>query len=202
VPGKYDLNVLESLLAEDVQASFDIAYDLSELGLLTSFKGNLAAIITSTSSPMFLEKESEDASSLLDDFRDLLPQAILLKENRGGSRVFDLRTDSLDEVPALLGETVNSVGVGDVYSAVFVSMLGAGTFEAAWKAARAATCYAQTTYPEDFKRDVQRSLALSIDQMRGLGGTVLPWHARPNFQILLDDNYSGRLTTTILAGCH
>lgn len=182
-PGKYDLAVLQSLLAENVQASLDIAYDLPDLELVAPFRGNLAAIITSTSSPMFLEKASEDASGLLDHLRNLSPQAILLKENRGGSRAFDLRTDSVDEVPALLGETVNSVGVGDVYSAVFVSILGVGVFDAAWKAARAATCYAQTTYPDDFKRDVQRSLALSVEQMRGLGGTVLPWHARPDFQI-------------------
>lgn len=182
-PGKYDLTVLKSLLTKDVQASLDIAYDLPDLEPLTLFKGSLTAIITSTSSPMFLEKASEDSSSLLDHLRGLLPQAILLKENRGGSRVFDLRTDGVDEVPALLGDTVNSVGVGDVYSAVFVSMFGTGVFDAAWKAARAATCYAQTTYPDDFKRDVQRSLALSVDQMRGLGGTVLPWHARRDFQI-------------------
>ena len=182
-PGKYDLPTLKTLLAEDVQANFDIAYDLPDIEPLTPFKGKLAAIITSTSSPRFLEKASEDVSNLLDDLRNLSPQAVLLKENRGGSRVFDLLTDSVDEVPALLEETVNSVGVGDVYSAVFVSMLGAGVFDAAWKAARAAACYAQTTYPDDFKRDVQRSLALSIDQMRGLGGTVLPWHARQNFQI-------------------
>jgi nucleoside 2-deoxyribosyltransferase len=182
-PGKYDLAFLKSLLAEDVQASLDIAYDLPDLEPLTPFKGSLAAIITSTSSPMFLERASEDASGLLDQLRGLSPQAILLKENRGGSRVFDLHTDGVDEIPALLGETVNSVGVGGVYSAVFVSMLGAGVFDAAWKAARAATCYAQTTYPDDFKRDVQRSLALSVDQMRGLGGTMLPWHARPAFQI-------------------
>jgi nucleoside 2-deoxyribosyltransferase len=182
-PGKYDLTVLNSLLAEDVAASFDIAYDLPDFEVLSSFKGNVAAIITSTSSPLFLEKASENVSGLLDDLRNLSPQAILLKENRGGSRVFDLQNDGVDEVPALLGETVNSVGVGDVYSAVFVSMLAAGVFDAGWKGARAATCYAQTTYPDDFKRDVQRSLALSTDQMRGLGGTVLPWHARPAFQI-------------------
>lgn len=182
-PGKYDLAVLRSLLAEDVQASFDIAYDLSDLEPLSFFKGNLAAIITSTSSPMFLQKASEDVSGLLNDLHALSPHAILLKENRGGSRVFDLRTDGVDEVPALLGETVNSVGVGDVYSAVFVSMLGGAVSDAGWRAARAATCYAQTTYPDDFKRDVQRSLALSVDQMRSLGGTVLPWHARPAFQI-------------------
>lgn len=71
-------------------ASFDIAYDLPDLESLSSFKGNIAAAVTSTSSPMFLEKASKDMSSLLADLRDLSPQAVLLKENRGGSRVFDL----------------------------------------------------------------------------------------------------------------
>jgi nucleoside 2-deoxyribosyltransferase len=182
-PGKYDLTFLRPLLSEDVEVSFDIAYDLPDLDLLSSFKENLAAIIISTSSPMFLGRGSEDVFGLLNDLRDLSPRVFLLKENRGGSRVFDVRTGGIEEVPALLGETVNSVGVGDVYSAVFVSLLGEGAFDAGWKAARAATCYAQTTYPDDFKRDVQRSLALSVDQMRGLGGTVLPWHVRPAFQI-------------------
>lgn len=182
-PGKYDLAVVRNLLSDDVQASFDIAYDLPDLVLLESYKCNVAAVITSTSSPMFLERASSDVRGLLDDLRDLSPQAILLKENRGGSRVFDLHADRMEEVPALLGETVNSVGVGDVYSAVFVYLLDSGVFDGAWKAARAATFYAQTTYPDDFKRDAQRSFKVTVDEMRGLGGTMLPWHARPEFQI-------------------
>lgn len=185
LPGKYDLAVLPSLLAQDVQVSFDIAYDISDLETLDAFKPKLATITTSTSSPMFLDRASEDVSILLDDLRDLSPQAIVLKEGRGGSRVFDLRADCSEEVPALLGETINSVGVGDVYSAVFVSLHDEEIFDRAWKAARVATCYSQTTYPDDFKRDVQRSLSLPVAQMRSLGGTNLPWHSRPAFQIYL-----------------
>ncbi|WP_333828421.1 nucleoside 2-deoxyribosyltransferase [Pararhodobacter sp.] len=182
-PGHFDLATLRSCLADDVQVSFDIAYDVPDLGPLEAFKGNLTAIITSTSSPLFLKEASKDLAGLLDGLKGLAPKAVVLKENRGGSRVFDLLLGQTDEVPALLGDTVNSVGVGDVYSAVFVSKLGAGVFDAAWKGARAATCYAQTTYPDDFKRDVQRSLAISVADMRSLGGIVLPWHARQEFQI-------------------
>ncbi len=182
-PGKYDLAVLRTLLAPDVEASFDIAYDFPDLEVLAPFKENLAAIITSTSSPRFLAQASNDVSTLLDDLRGFLPRCVVLKENRGGSRVFNLRTDAEEEVPALLDKTSNSVGVGDVYSTVFVYMLGTGVFDAAWKAGRAATWYAQTTFPDDFKRDVRRSLALSIGQMRALGGTFLPWHARQALQI-------------------
>ena len=182
-PGRFDLTYLGHLLGGNVRISFDIAYDVTDLQALSPFRGRLAAIITSTSSELFLEKASDDLSALTLELSELSPSAVLLKENRGGSRVIDISSGQTDEVPALLGDTVNSVGVGDVYSAVFVSLLGTDVFGAAWKAARAATCYAQTTYPDDFKRDVQRSLAVSVVQMRELGGTVLPWHVRPTFKI-------------------
>ncbi|WP_298937872.1 nucleoside 2-deoxyribosyltransferase [uncultured Ruegeria sp.] len=182
-PGKFDLPFLAELLSDEAEISFDIAYDLSNPKALTAFKGRILALITSTSSDLFLENAADDVTRLIDDLRPLSPNSVLLKENRGGSRLFDLESNTLDEIPALLGETVNSVGVGDVYSAVFVSLVGPDIRDAAWKAARVATCYAQTTYPDDLRRDAGRSLGLSVDQMRGLGGTVVPWHDRPKFQI-------------------
>lgn len=182
-PGSFNLPALRDFLCDDVRASFDIAYDVPELGLLDAYRGNISAIITSTSSSLFLKTASLDFSDFLEELRAFGPQSVLLKENRGGSRVFDMQSDEVEEIPAQLVETINSVGVGDVYSAVFVSMLGAGAIDAAWKAARAATCYAQTTYPDDFKRDVQRSFKLTMEELRGLGGTSLPWHARQEFQI-------------------
>lgn len=182
-PGKFDLSLVADLVSDDAEISFDIAYDLPDTKPLAAFKGRILALITSTSSDLFLKNAATDVTRLIDDLRSFVPTCVLLKENRGGSRLFDLDNDTIDEFPALLGETVNSVGVGDVYSAVFVSLIEANMQDAGWKAARAATCYAQTTYPDDFKRDVKRSLNLSIDQMRGLGGTFMPWHERPKFQI-------------------
>ena len=182
-PGKFDLSFVADLISDDAEISFDIAYDLPDTKPLGAFKGRILALITSTSSNLFLENAATDVGHLINDLRSFSPTCVLLKENRGGSRLFDLDSDTVHEFPALLGETVNSVGVGDVYSAVFVSLIEANMQDAGWKAARAATCYAQTTFPDDFKRDVGRSLALSIDQMRGLGGTFVPWHDRPEFQI-------------------
>lgn len=101
------------------------------------------------------------------------------------SRLFDLKTNQVECVPALLSTTVNSVGVGDVYSAVMIGFRGRGWSEAAWRGARAATSYAITTYPDDFRDDVRRELALSLEEMQGLGGTFIPWHARPTFDIYL-----------------
>ncbi len=182
-PGKFDLEQLANLLNAEAKVSFDIAYDLASLDPLAGFKGRIAALITSTSSQLFLDNGAERFEGFLKKLKKLSPSAILLKENRGGSRVFDMFAKEVDEVPAQLGETVNSVGVGDVYSAVFAEHIPYGVSEAAWIGARAATCYSQTTFPDDFKRDVQRSLSLSQEQMRGLGGTFLPWHDRQNYQI-------------------
>ncbi len=182
-PGKFDLLFVAKLISDDAKVSFDIAYDLPDTKPLAAFKGRILALITSTSSNLFLENAATDVTDLIDDLRLFSPACVLLKENRGGSRLFDLDSGTVEEIPALLEETVNSVGVGDVYSAVFVSLIEANMQDAGWKAARAATCYAQTTFPDDFKRDVGRSLRLSIDEMRGLGGTFVPWHDRPKFPI-------------------
>ena len=182
-PGKFDLSFVADLISDDAEISFDMSYDLADTKPLAACKGLILALITSTSSNLFLEKAATDFARLIDDLRSFSPTCVLLKENRGGSRVFDFSSETIHEFPALLGATVNSVGVGDVYSAVFVSLIEGSMRDAGWKAARAATCYAHTTFPDDFKRDVGRSLTLSIDQMRGLGGTFVPWHDRPKFQI-------------------
>ncbi|TIS68415.1 MAG: sugar kinase, partial [Mesorhizobium sp.] len=79
---------------------------------------------------------------------DLGAEVFLLKENRGGSRLFNLSKGSVDAIPAQLSVTVNSVGVGDVYTAVMVGLSRAGWGDAAWRGASAATAYSQTTYPD------------------------------------------------------
>jgi nucleoside 2-deoxyribosyltransferase len=45
--------------------------------------------------------------------------------------------------------------------------------------------YSQSTFPDDIQRDVQRGFLLSLDALRSLGGTVLPWHDRPGYSIYL-----------------
>ncbi|MQV86904.1 sugar kinase [Sinorhizobium medicae] len=184
-PGSYDIAYIKRLFSPAARYSFDIAYDAEDFSVLEGFLGHINAVIISTSSPLFLTKGSDDIDPMLEDVRRLEPEVFLLKENRGGSRVFKIGTGESDHVPAQLSSTVNSVGVGDVYSAV---MVGFGTDqwrEAAWRGAMAATAYSQTTFPDDFRKEVSRSQKLSFDELRDLGGTVLPWHARPLFQIYL-----------------
>ncbi|PDT09601.1 nucleoside 2-deoxyribosyltransferase [Rhizobium sp. M1] len=184
-PGSFDLAAIKEFFSAETRFSFDIAYDAQDFSVLEGFAEHINAIIISTSSPLFMSKGSDDIALMLKEARRLDPEIFLLKENRGGSRIFNFKTDEVDHVPAQLSSTVNSVGVGDVYSAVMVGF-GTGQWkEAAWRGAMAATAYSLTTYPDDFRRDVVRSLKLSFEELRDLGGTILPWHERPLFPIYL-----------------
>ncbi|WP_269933493.1 nucleoside 2-deoxyribosyltransferase [Aminobacter sp. HY435] len=184
-PGSYDLSAVRPFLADAARISFDIAYGTNDFSILNEFAGRLTAIIISTSSQLFARTGSLSVEPMLDSARKLGAEVFLLKENRGGSRLFDLRTHAVEEIPATLSNTVNSVGVGDVYSAVMIGFHARGWIEAGWRSAKAATVYSQTTFPDDFRRDTKRELALSLKELRDLGGTVLPWHDRPRFQIYL-----------------
>lgn len=186
-PGKFNISKLASAFAENTRFSFDIAYDLEDLSLLEGFRGRIEAIIISTSSSLFMRLGKDDIEGLLEGaMTTLAPDVFLLKENRGGSRLFDIRNGNIEEIPATLGSTVNSVGVGDVYSSVMVGLSDhKGWIEAAWRGSQVASVYSQSTFPDDIKRDVQRGFRLSLEVLKALGGTVLPWHDRQSYSIYL-----------------
>lgn len=184
-PGRFDINELASAFSPDARFSFDIAYDLDDLSALEAYRGRAEAVIISTSSSLFERLGKNDVGGLIAAVKTLSPDVFLLKENRGGSRFFDLRDGGVEEIPATLCKTVNSVGVGDVYTAVMVGLSHKGWTEAAWRGCQAATAYSQSTFPDDIKRDVQRGFLLSLDALQSLGGTVLPWHDRLRYSIYL-----------------
>ena len=184
-PGRFDINALIKAFSKEARFSFDIAYDLEDLSSLELFRGRLQAVIISTSSSLFMKLGKDDIDGLLVAVKALSPEVFLLKENRGGSRLFELCSGNIEEIPATLGLTVNSVGVGDVYSSVMVGLSQKGWIEAAWRGCQAATVYSQSTFPDDIKRDVQRGFRLSLNVLQALGGTLLPWHSRQSYSIYL-----------------
>ena len=185
-PGRFSLDELRPLFSDDATFDFDIAYDVDDLSQLAGYSGHLRTVIISTSSPLFAREAALEVDGLLVAAKQLGAKWLLLKENRGGSRLFDLASEEVEYIPAQLAKTVNSVGVGDAYSAVLSGLsMTAGTVEAAWRGAQVATRYAQTTYPDDLRRDVQRDARLDLATLRTLWGTSLPWHARPTHSIYL-----------------
>lgn len=184
-PGKFDLGALASAFSDNTKFSFDIAYDLAGLSSLKAFVGRMEAVIISTSSSLFIELAKCNIEGLLEAVSQFSPAVLLLKENRGGSRLFHLPDTTVDEIPATLSNTVNSVGVGDVYSAVMVALSHKGWTEAAWRGSQAATEYSKSTFPNDIRRDLQRSFQIPLETLQDLGGTILPWHDRQTYSIYL-----------------
>lgn len=182
-PGKYDLAALPSLFRKDAVIGVDVAYDVDDLSVLDVLRERIRAIIVSTSSSLFAKIGSADFSAFISAIRHLDPDVVLLKENRGGSRLFCLDDGAVEEIPASLGKTKNSVGVGDAYSAVMIALSDLGWIEAAWRGSQVASAYSQTTYPDDLKRDVLRGLSVPLEKIKGLGGTLLPWHERQAYSV-------------------
>jgi hypothetical protein len=183
-PGSYDLESVIRLLGKNTRVTIDIAYDIDTPEAFMKLAGKLANVVISTSSDLFTSIAARTVEPLLTLAKTVGAQQVLLKENRGGSRLFDLATDQVTLIPATLGTTVNSVGVGDAFTAVF-GTLAAPPVEAAWRGMQVATAYSQTTYPDDLRRDVRRQFLLSIEVVQGLGGVSVPWHERPDHQIYL-----------------
>lgn len=184
-PGSYELERILQYFPEDINITIDVAYDLDEFGGLKPIRGNIENIAISTSSELFHRYATQPLSELLNECADIGAKRLLLKESRGGSRLFHLDSGVVDSIPAVLSSTRNSVGVGDAYSAVFASFAQSDPLEAAWRGMQVATCYSHTTFPDDFRREVRRGLNVSVDELKTLGGTFLPWHERKEFNIYL-----------------
>lgn len=184
-PGSYDLGKVSRRLPESARLHIDVAYDVADGAAILPLRQPIETIFTSTSSPLFLGSKAKNVRDTAQIFAASNPTVVILKENRGGSTLLETGRDEVEALPAQLGATENSVGVGDVFAAAYVSALPNGPSEAGWRATRAASAYAQTTYPDDFKDAVQQSLKLSLDYMRDLGGVSLPWEVRPSLDIYL-----------------
>jgi nucleoside 2-deoxyribosyltransferase len=184
-PGKYCLKRACSALSPAAQLHLDVAYDLDTPDILSELRQDVQTIMISTSSPLFKSLPNQDLDGLIAAFNGCKPTAILLKENRGGSRLHLTKTSKTESLPAILGTTVNSVGVGDVFAAAYVANLNEGPMYSAWRAAYVSSAYAQTTDPDLFQTYVRRNLALTLKDVMELGGTNLPWDARHRFSIYL-----------------
>ena len=184
-PGAYDLTSVAALLPGQSNLIVDAAYDIETVEQLAGLSGKIDSIVISTSSDLFRQEFDGDFVSFANKFSGLSPRAVILKENRGGCRAYVSESGSIVRVPAYLGETVNSIGVGDAFDAVFAAYQKHDRVEAVWRGAQVASCYAQTTEPDLFKEYVRRELALSMDELTALPGSLLPWEDRPKHHIYL-----------------
>lgn len=175
-------NLLELLPFLKGNVHLDIANNISTFSLLKDLNNKLSTIIVSTSSEIF-KKYYEDIDSFALHFKDYA-QKLILKENRGGSRFVDLKTKKVDTIPAQTRKIAHSVGVGDVYDAVYVSFYNSMELIqtltlASWISAE----YASTTFPDDFKNNAKRIKNSPILDLVNMGGVTLPWDLRKGINI-------------------
>lgn len=182
-PGAFDLAAACELLPADAILHIDVAYDIERPADIAKLGRRVETVFLSTSSSLFTRVEDRTPAGLLKAFEGSQPYALILKENRGGSRLILRETMEVYSLPAQLGITVNSVGVGDVFAAVYLAHLSAGAPEASWRATYASAAYSQTTFPDLFKTYVERDARLTLCEMQELAGVALTWESRQNLNI-------------------
>jgi nucleoside 2-deoxyribosyltransferase len=184
-PGTYNLKEACSLLPTEARLHLDVAYDIDDPEMIADLPQAVETVLISTSSDLFRAIHGDGVAGLLKAFSTSKPSTVVLKENRGGSRLISVSDGHVEALPAQLGSTVNSVGVGDVFAAAYVVHKQKGIVEAGWRATYASAAYSQTTDPDLFKAYVKRDQELLLDEMKELWGTFLPWERRQELAIYL-----------------
>jgi nucleoside 2-deoxyribosyltransferase len=184
-PGAFSLAEVCAMLPPTARLHVDVAYDVATSRTLAEVNRSIETVLISTSSPQFAKIADQTVNGIAAAFAACKPKYVVLKQNRGGTELLDCSDAAhhVEALPAQLGTTINSVGVGDVFAAAFLTVLPEGAATAGWRATYAAAAYSQTTYPDIFKKYVERDQRLTLDEMVSLWGTFLPWSARQAAQI-------------------
>lgn len=182
VSGNFDIELFLQRIDSSSNVHIDLSNNIEDFGQLKNIC--CQTIFLSTSSNLFLKnyKDFKDFSKKFKEYCNVL----VLKENRGGSRVYDFENLKEYQIPAITQPIAHSVGVGDVFDACFVSKYRElGIEKASYLASWVAAEYAITTFPDDFKIGVQRVLGTNIDDIISMGGCILPWEKRASLDIYI-----------------
>lgn len=182
ISGNYDMNRVLKCVEDNIRIHCDVANNVNGVEELPKEK-TFDTLFISTSSNIFKNQFID-----FDSFCNLLkPHAkrIVLKENRGGSRVYDTNLGGVYQIPSQTSPITHSVGVGDVYDVVSLTA-PYDTYQkqlnlASWVAME----YALTTFPDNFKKSVKTLLKTSIKDLMSQSGCILPWEVRKKCQIYI-----------------
>lgn len=183
-PGRFDCRkVMATLEKYPGRVHIDVHYD-SE-GILDHTNRKIETVFTSTSSTTFVYNCHGDVEKLLQFYKKYNVQKLLLKENRGGSRCYLLPTNTQVDTYAYYVPEMHSVGVGDVYDAIFISRIFGDEIQTQMVfSSLCAAKYAETMSFDRFKKNVQ-SVYDNIDEWKTLKGVRLAWEKRKGLNIYL-----------------
>jgi nucleoside 2-deoxyribosyltransferase len=159
--------------------------------MFQSLPSKMETMILSTSSNGFLHELGGSSRAYKERVIPNIARRALLKENRGGSRLFS-QTDMI-QTPAQSRNVVHSVGVGDCFDAVYLALRReVGDQPALAYAACVASEYAVTHDLLQFRRAAQSWLQISPSEISELAGVSLSWEERSQFNVYIagpDFNY-------------
>lgn len=184
-PGRYgNARILSNLSNYEGKIHIDMNYDCDDILDLDTIK--IQTVFLSTSSTSFEEFFKEISyDNLIKYFDKKNVSQLLIKENRGGSWLYDFGEKTSYEAPAHIGETIHSVGVGDVYDIAFMSeMVGTNIAGNMAFAAWMSSLYAQTIQQEKFKENVEL-IVQNIQDFVEMEGIRVPWNERVNYPIYM-----------------
>lgn len=182
ISGNYDIKKIFKFLNPSSKIYLDCANNLKSLDELV-FPVQLRRLFISTSSELFI-KEYTDFPAFCNLFKGKTTQ-LVIKENRGGSIGYDYETRQKYEIPSFISEIQHSVGVGDAFDVVSIEGPDGTLEDQLYRASWIAKEYADTTFVDDLKRDVKRSLNIPINKIKIMGGCFLPWEERQKCHLYL-----------------
>lgn len=182
-PGRYNVSSVMSCLNKySGRVHIDINYDSEKV--LKNIDRKIETIIASTSSELFTDVCNGDFSQLNNFFKSYNVEQIILKENRGGSMCYIPKTSEKFEAPAYCVNTVHSVGVGDVFDAIYIT--NTGNKDISYKMKYSSICaakYAETFDFNEFKENV--SNIAENDYKNNYCSVRIPWEDRKKMNIYL-----------------
>lgn len=184
-PDQFDLpRVLAECGKTKARVYIDINFGPKDRSELDALGRKFETIIISTSATGFKEEYQGSPEEFC---KNLFKwgERVLLKENRGGSRLFGPKdANTVLNVPAQTRSIAHSVGVGDCFNAVFVVLRRRfGDRLALNYASCIAAEYATCFEPEELKEAITAVLAIDPKEMNDISGVQLPWEKRPAINV-------------------
>lgn len=185
--GQFNIQeVLSKIKNKKQKISLELGENSIEVLRVTQTK--FENIYVSTSSKIFKEFITNNDNFSFEEFASFFEpycNQLILKENRGGSRLYSFNEKKVYQVSSQTKPVVHSVGVGDVFNAIFESEIYNNIFDNLTMASFIAMEYASTTFPNNFKEAVNRYMDIPIENLRNLTGITLNWEKRSNINIYL-----------------
>ena len=206
-PGGFDLEVCLPLVGETgARIYIDANFEPSSSEVFQRLGRTCECIILSTSSDAFQKRYRGSVQEMSSDLLGRYARNVLLKENRGGSRLFTHGDEgNCIRTPAQVTTVQHSVGVGDCFDAVFVVMRRSVADQAALAYASClAAEYASTTYPESFRDAAKGWMDVPANEIEQLSGSLISWEERRQVQVYVagpDFDHVDRIPIDAVARC-